>query len=347
LKNQPAHLFIGNAKKILFIISMVLLSMAVRAQSSWDNFFEHDTLSSKQLGTVHIHVTKTNRNTVKPLLIYIDGSGNYPLFYRKSSGKYNTSIAFDIVRFAKDYTIVLISKPGIPFSDSLRYQQGQAYYPDNEVYDQYYSLQWRAGAASAAINYLINKIPVDKKHIIVMGYSEGSQVAPAVAVLNKKVTHVVSMVGNSLNQLYDFIINARLDADRNKITAEQSQQIVDSLYTQYAKIYADPTATHKKWYGATYLKWSSFSATTPLENMLKLDIPILYIAGGKDNNQTIIDMDYAKLEFLRKGKTNLTYKVYENANHGFQETAIQDGKEVRTDRSDEAHQFALNWVKAN
>lgn len=81
--------------------------------------------------------------------------------------------------------------------------------------------------------------------------------------------------------------------------------------------------------------------------MLKLNIPILYMAGGKDNHQTIIDMDYAKLEFLRKGKTNLTYKVYENSDHGFQERAVKDGKEVVTDRSDEAHQFALTWVNAN
>jgi len=241
----------------------------------------------------------------------------------------------------------LISKPGIPFSDSLRYRSGQAYYPDNDVYDHFYSLAWRAGAASKAIDYLVTKIPVDRKRVIVMGFSEGSQVAPSVAVLNKKVTHVICFAGNALNQLYDFIINARLDADRGKITAEQSPQIIDSLYTKYEKIYAHPNSTDQRWFGATYLKWSSFSYTTPLENMLMLKIPILYVAGGKDNNQTIIDMDYAKLKFLRKGKTNLTYKVYPNNNHGFQETEIKDGKEIKIDRMDEVHQFAFDWIKSN
>lgn len=336
-----------NTIKWIFLSGLIFISAPSFAQSSWDKYFEHDTLTDKHLGTVVIHVTKTNRTEKKPLLIYIDGSGNYPLFYRKSNGNYNTSVAFDIARYAKEYSIVLISKPGIPFSDSLRYDSGGAYYPSNETYDHFYSLQWRAGAASKAIDYLIKRIPVDTKRIVVMGYSEGSQVAPYVAVLNKKVTHVVCFVGNSLNQLYDFIINARLDADRNIITAEQGQKTVDSLYTEYAKIYANPAATDKKWFGATYLKWSSFSQTTPLENMLKLNIPILYIAGAKDNNQTIIDMDYAKLEFLRKGKTNLTYKVYPNSNHGFQETTVNDGKEVRVDRSDEVNQFAIDWINAN
>jgi pimeloyl-ACP methyl ester carboxylesterase len=339
--------FLVGSVKVALILGLLFTGFSSHAQSSWDNFFEHDTLADKHLGTVVIHVTKTKAQVKKPLLIYIDGSGNYPLFYRKNNGNYNTSVAFDIARYAKNYTIVLISKPGIPFSDSLRYQSGKAYYPTNSQYEQLYSLAWRAGAASKAIDYLVKRIPFDRKHIIVMGYSEGSQVAPAVAVLNKKVTHVVSMVGNGLNQLYDFIINARLDADRNTITAEESQKIVDSLYNEYAKIYANPSATDRKWFGATYLKWSSFSQTTPLENMLKLNIPILYVAGGKDNNQTIIDMDYVKLEFLRKGKSNLTYKVYPNCNHGFQETVTKDGKEIKLDRSDEVNQFAMDWISAN
>lgn len=333
--------------KTLFLLCLILAGCQCYAQSPWDKFFEHDTLTDKHLGTILIHITKTNKSVKKPLLLYIDGSGNYPLFYRKSNGNYNTSIAFDFTRYAKDYTIVFISKPGTPFSDSLSYQSGKPYYPLNDIYNNLYSLQWRAGAASKAIDYLVKHVAVDKKYIIVMGYSEGSQVAPAVAVLNKKVTHVVCFVGNALNQLYDFIINARLDADRNKITAGQGQQIIDSLYNQYQQIYTNPKAVNKKWFGATYLKWSSFSESTPLENMLKLNIPILYVGGGKDNNQTIIDMDYARLEFLRKGKTNLTYKVYPNSNHGFQETVLKDGKEVKTDRSDEVHNFAFDWIKAN
>jgi dienelactone hydrolase len=333
--------------KITLALGLILISLHTYAQSPWDSFFEHDTLIDKHLGTIVIHVSKTRMNEKKPLLIYIDGSGNYPLFYRKSNGNYNTSVAFDIARYAKEYTIVLISKPGTPFSDSLRYDSGKAYYPSNNTYDRLYSLQWRAGAASKAIDYLIKRISVDTKHIVVMGYSEGSQVAPDVAVINKNVTHVVCFVGNGLNQLYDFIINTRLNVDRNIITADQGQKIIDSLYTEYGKIYADPLSTTHKWFGATYLKWSSFSEATPLENMLKLNIPILYLAGGKDNNQTIIDMDYVKLEFLRKGKTNLTYKVYPNGNHGFQETIVKDGKEVKVDRSDEVNQFAIDWIKAN
>ena len=190
-------------------------------------------------------------------------------------------------------------------------------------------------------------LPIDTRQIIVMGYSEGSQVAPRVAVLNKKVTHVVCFVGNALNQLYNFILKTRLRALQKEITSEESQNLVDSLYREYASIYKNPKATDLSWYGATYLKWSSSSGITPLENMLQLNIPILYVAGGKDNNQTVLSMDYAKLEFLRKGKTNLTYKVYPNSDHYFQEEVTKNGATKKVDRLDEVHQFALDWVNSN
>lgn len=328
--------------KILATLLCCTLLRMVSAQP-----FEHYRLSGPALDSFDIHVTQTDPREKKPLVVYLDGSGNFPLFYKTKSGRYNTSVAMDLAKYAKDYTIVLISKPGTPFRDSLRYDsKGRGVYPHNETYDRLYSLDWRAGAASQAIDFVAGKGNVDTSRIIVIGYSEGAQVAPKVAVLNRKVTHVVSIVGNALSQLYDFILDARLQAERKEISSEEAQQIVDSLYQAYEKIYADPASTQKTWYGETYLKWSSFTRTTPLENMLKLTIPILYIAGGKDNHQTILDMDYARLEFLRQGKQNLTYKVYPNADHYFQEEVSENGSVKKKDRLDEMNDFVFAWIKS-
>lgn len=332
-------------KNLLFFL-LFLLSQSTFSQTS---LFKHYTLNDPQLKSFQIHLATTDSTRVKPLLVYLDGSGNFPIYYqRKGSKNLSSSVPLDIRKYAQDYHIVLISKPDVPFRDSLSVTpSGRSYYPRTEPYTALYSLDWRAGAASKAINFLMKKLPIDKKEIIVMGYSEGSQVAPKVAVMNKKVTHVVCFVGNALSHLYDFLINTRLEIERGHLSAEEGQKTIDSLYQEYEKIYAEPSSTQKTWYGETYLKWGSFTKTTPLENMLALDIPILYVAGGKDNNQTIIGMDYAKLEFMRRGKTNLTYKVYPNSNHFFQEQAIKDGKTISIDRIDEVHEFAIDWVKGH
>lgn len=329
-------------KHLLYIMS-IFLGIMVSGQT--ENF-SHYTIKDRKLKTFQIHLASSDSTVKKPLLVYLDGSGNFPIYYKKKSGNYSTSIPLDIKKYAKDYHIILISKPGIPFKDSLQTSSsGRRFYPENETYTNLYSLDWRAGAAAKAIDFIIKKIPVDKSKIVVMGYSEGSQVAPRAAVINKKVTHVVSIVGNAMPQFYDFLTNVRLDVSKNKLSAVEGQKVIDSLYSEFDKILADPLSVKKKWYGETYLKWSSFNKKSPLENMLELDIPILYIAAGKDNNQPIFGMDDAKLEFIRKRKNNLTYKVYPDSNHYFQEQAVE-GSSPKTDRIDEVHQFAIDWINS-
>ncbi|MBX0293103.1 alpha/beta hydrolase [Hymenobacter sp. HSC-4F20] len=331
----------------LLCLLLLLTPLTGRGQQAKNDLFEHCTLHRARLKSFTIHVTKSASKARRPLLVYLDGSGNFPLYYKTKSGRYNSSVPLDVRRYAKDYYVVVISKPGIPFQDSLRYSSsGRGYYPENDTFTHLYSLDWQAEAASATIDYVVKNFPIDTRKVIVIGYSEGSQVAPRVAVLNKKVTHVVCLVGNTLNHLYDFLLTARLQVERKQISPVEGQRIVDSLYAEYAKLYQSPKAVDQTWYGSTYLKWSSFSRTTPLENMLKLSIPILYIAGGRDNNQTIMSMDYAKLEFLRQGKTNLLYRVYPDCNHYFQEERVVNGVPTNIDRIDEVHQFAIDWANS-
>lgn len=330
----------------LLLFACIISSLPAFAQSPMDTLFVHYTIHHPTLKDIDIHVTKDKSGKKKPLIVYLDGSGNFPIFSKTRDGRYSSSVPIRTRKYSKDYYIALISKPGVPFSDSIRIApDGRRYYPETEDFYARYSLDWRTRAASEAIDLLIKKLPIDTDQVIVMGYSEGSQVAPAVAVLNKKVTHVVCMVGNSLNHLFDFLLDARLKAERNELSPAESQELVDSLYAQYEQIYRDPQSITKFWYGSTYLKWSSFSSVTPLENMLKLNIPILYVAAGKDHNQTILGMDYTKLEFLRKGKVNLTYKVYPQSNHFFQERYEADGRVKEADRIDEVHQAAIDWIK--
>lgn len=341
-------------KQLLYTAVILLFSLtSTTAQDNHSSSFcerifascDHYELHTKKLKSFTVHVVKSQKKGKKPLLLYIQGSTPTPLYYSTKSGN-STGISLDVNRYADDYHVVLISKPDIPICDSLKQDEdGRLYYPSNELYKNTYSLDSRAESASYAIDFLLKKLSVDQQKVIVMGYSEGAQVAPRVAVLNKKVTHLVCFVGNTLNHFYNFIIEARLQAAKGVITHNESQRVVDSLYNEYEKIYADPKSTTKEWYGDTYLKWASFCKTTPLESMLSLDIPILYVAGAKDNNQSIIDIDYAYLEFLRKGKRNLTYKVYPNCDHYFREEIIaNDGTTKTENHGKEVHQYALDWV---
>lgn len=334
--------------KVITILLLDLLLITGLMAEAQPDLFSHYTIKHKKMGEVQIHVATEDSSKKKPLLIYLDGSGNFPLFYKTKSGRYATTVPLNIKKHYDKYHIVLISKPNVPFTDSISItQSGDRYYPKSEVFNNLYTLDWRVKVASKAIDFSLRKVNVDRSKIIVMGYSEGAQVAPTVALMNKKVTHVVCFLGNALNHLFDFLLEARLKVTRQEVNSEEGQRIVDSLFVAYENIYADRTSTSKKWYGETHLKWSSFSKETPLEAMLKLQIPILYVAAAMDKNQPIFSMDYAKLEFMRRGKANLTYKVYPNCDHFLQEQRTENGKTLLIDRADEAHSFALDWIDSS
>lgn len=329
---------------LVFALSKTTYGQHEKVTDNWKTV----SINDNSLGKIEYHVYKNKISSNKPLIVYLQGSKNFPLYYLRPDGRYSTSTTLDFKSISNDYHVVLISKPNIPFVDSIKIApSGRKYYPVNEEYREKYSLDWRVNSADRVINDALEKLNVDGSTVIVWGHSEGSQVAPAVAVKNKKVTHVISMMGNSLNHLYDFILMERVSALNGEKSNEEAQSNIDSLYTEFEKIYDDPTSTEKEWFGETYYKWSSFTLNSPLENMLKLDIPILYIAGGTDRH-SILNMDYAKLEFLRKGKGNLTYKVFPNCDHFFIETkADESGKKEWIDRLDEVNGFALEWVTKN
>ncbi|WP_438422633.1 hypothetical protein [Aquimarina macrocephali] len=332
-----------------FLILVLVLSKTTYGQHERiTNNWKTVSINDSRLGEIKYHVYKNKIIDHKPLIVYLQGSKNFPLYWLNPNGGYSTSTTLNFKSISNDYHIVLISKPNTPFVDSITIApSGRKYYPLNEEYREKYSLDWRVNSADKVINDVLKKLNIDSSTIIVWGHSEGSQVASAVAVKNKNITHVISMMGNSLNHLYDFILNERVSALNGEKSNEKAQSNIDSLYTEYEKIYNDPKSTTKEWFGETYYKWSSFTLNSPLENMLKLDIPILYIAGGNDHH-SILNMDYAKLEFLRKGKDNLTYKVFPNYDHFFMETKTDEsGKKEWIDHLNEVNDFTLEWVTKN
>lgn len=337
-------------RNLYFIILFSIISIALYGQheeitEKWKTL----SITDKDLGEIDYHVYKRNIGDKKPLIVYLQGSTNLPLYYLKPNQKYyynGVTLNLDVI--SNSYHVILISKPNTPLADSIKIApSGRKYYPMREGYREKYSLDWRANSADKVINHALENLNIDTSTIIVWGHSEGSQVAPAVAVRNKKVTHVVSMMGNSLNHLYDFILMERMSALNGDKSNEEAQANIDSLYTEFEKIYKDPKSTTKEWFGETYYKWSSFTINSPIDHMLQLDIPILYVAGGEDYH-SILNMDYAKLEFLRKGKDNLTYKVYPNCDHFFMETQTDEtGKTEWIDHLVEVNGFALKWVAEN
>ncbi len=319
---------ITNMIRILSIGLIVLSALCANSQSGFLDQIKIYQLNDPVLKEIQFSVFKKDMDKKKPLLLFLGGSGLEPTFkYNRADQQVYYTGFYRFSQYKDQYHIVFINKAGIPLYDSVNNNQENykvtAYAEENNTAD------WRAQSASKAIDYLLKVLPVDTSNVIVVGHSQGGQVAPKVAVLNRKVKKVVIMSANALDHIYDRILLARQQALNNQMSYEEAQQVVDSLLKVQKAIYQSPADTKQTFWGDPFNKWYSYSKETPLENMLKLNIPILLIASGRDvEGSYIANTDYAALEFIRKGKQNLTYKVYPNYDHIYSETARKYGEEI-------------------
>ncbi|MHA4739466.1 alpha/beta hydrolase family protein [Dyadobacter sp. MSC1_007] len=288
------------------------------------------SINDKKLGLIRFYVDTVNILRKAPLVVEVNGSGGLPLcLYIQGKKFVTTPTTFSDELFSKTkdkYHYVILGKPGTSFCDTLNLELSVAEYQKNPSqvifahkpsaeYTKRLSLNWRVQATKTVISYLINHGFWDKTKIVAYGYSEGGQVVPSLAVEDKRVTHIASVVGSGLNQLYDGIMNWRIAAAKGELTQQQAQDSVEASFKRIAEIYKNPNATDKETGGHSYLRWASFGAVVPFEQLRKLTIPIYMIAASQDNSSPIYGLDYVRLEFLRLGKTNLVYDTCVGCNH--------------------------------
>jgi len=311
---------------LLFTIALLTSFATLNSQDLSPELlgFDAHVLSDGQLGDVNYYVSEVDKEHPKPLLVYLDGSGSYPLYQKMDQG-YGSTVVFDLEKLTKEYTILLISKPGVPFIDKMDMDSnGYPMYETPEEYTERLSLGWRMESAHKIINLLVDDGKVKSNKVVVLGFSEGAQVGPFLAQKNKHISHLLLFGGNGLNQFIDPIITTRMKATTGQISEKEAQQQVDSLFAQYKKIYQNAESTDSFWWGHTYKRWASFTQDDPYLSLADLDIPI-YIANGSLDENSVLSADYIQLEFIKRQKSNLTYKTYPGYDHQFNEIIFEDG----------------------
>lgn len=291
--------------------------------------YKHYSIVTKK-DTIHFHIYCIGElSQKKELLVYLHGSGSAPLFNIierydtlfslvnnepkqkiQKSLFINSSVPFDLDQIPEDYAIVLISKKGIPFQvNNIQFTAPKSFYESE-------SIDYRVDQADRVIHYIRKKLCKNLKSILVLGHSEGSDVAAKLAIVNKSITHLAFWSGGGPTQYYDFALFIRNEVHRGNITEADAMHQLDSLIDQIHSINTEPNKLSKQWLGHTYQRWYSFSEPS-INNLLKVKIPIFIAMGAKDKSVPIESFYLIPIEFARLGKTNLTYKIYPEYDHSF------------------------------
>ena len=341
-------------KKLLFLILLFFGKVLAQPTTPADYGLKSFVIQDKELGSIHFYVDTVQISKKAPLFIDINGSGGNPLVNYVVCSDFQTVVqtfgTHVLAQTKEKYHYIILDKPGTPFCDTLISKERLAdtdvhelisNYKYSQEYTKRLSLNWRMEATQKVIAYLIQHKFWDKTKIVVYGYSEGGQVVPSLALKEKRITHLVSMVGSGLNQFYDAIIDFRMQANCGEITQQQAQDRIEDWFKSVADVYSHPSDIDKDLGGHSYLRGASFCAEDNISIFQKLTIPIFIVAGTEDTSSPILSLDYIRLDFLRLGKKNLRFETCIGCNHSLENKV--DGEKKTNDYFNEI----LNWIDNN
>ena len=280
--------------------------------------------NGKDTTTFIVFGNKGDLKVKKPLFLFRQGSQPMPII-QFNAGKYYIGAPFRFSEYKNEYHFVIVSKPGVRlvadsvFMNAYQKAMNQPSAPEEKFMSKKYLannyLERYVDQCDKVINYLVKQPWIDSKKVVYCGGSEGFTIgADLVANRNKLVTHTILFSGKQGRRFEHVIRTTREQVDQGQMTPEEGQKEINKMYQVWEDICQNPSSITKS-FGDTYRAWYSFSQST-LPNLLKINTP-LYIAYGTADKEMAPSLDYLPLEFIDKGKKNLTLKPYFDYDHQF------------------------------
>lgn len=298
--------------KIFFLL--LFLTNLTFAQKAKVEFLPNQPYDKYELNigkdSMTFYLSVTSHKEDLPLIVYIQGSGMSSLFVEQDKRIIPTLGHMTWFSVGQErYRILIVEKPGIKYL-----QTGES-----KSFDQNFSLENWSNRIVNAINYVTEHEKINKQKILVVGHSEGGVVASRVAnLMQDKVSNVAILAGNGATQLYSLY---KLADDGTFFNTKEhnmptSEQRLSYLKEQWNNILSEPNNTEKKFWGFTYLRWSSFLKTSVMEELSDYNGKILLLQGTSDKAVYSETAIVAYTTLLTKGKKT-ELELIENADHSF------------------------------
>jgi len=300
-------------KQILATVIALTLTLTTFGQTKTakDYGFTHlqfDYKSDKV--DILIKSKKGEENKRKPLFFFCQGSLPRPLIMYDEHGLFGV-FPFNPDSLAVEYHLVIVGKPNIPLiRDSKTLNSNFCYVDSAGNYLKEYSdrnlLDYYVDRNIEIIKYLQKQKWVSNKQLVLAGHSEGSTVAAKMASCSRLATHLIYSSGNPMGRIMSIV-------EQNRANETDSLKSGEETIEYWRNIVKDKTnmdATHGDAYKATY----GFSYP-PIEYLNKLKIPVLVCYGTKDWCAPFVD--FMRVDFIRKGKTNFQFNPYIGTEHNY------------------------------
>jgi len=197
----------------------------------------------------------------------------------------------------------------------------------------------RLADARLLLSALALEDPLWDGRAILVGASEGAQIAPELAAENESVVGLVLLGGGGMAQSRELEVLLTRRGERRGRSREQVDGELRELRAQFAAIRAAPDAMDT-FMGRdnTYRRWASYLWYAPLEWLLNVEVPVFLAHGTNDEASPIESADAIAEAFAERDKRNLTY-LRLDTDHGF---ADRDGRS----HLDEVLTRVVRWARS-
>lgn len=275
----------------------------------YERYFTDDKLGRR----ITFYITEPPTEGVRPLVVFIQGSGSGSNFIEVDGRLVPQNGQTSIYDAASGkIRLLIVEKPGVKFLD--RGDRGGTSAASEEFKKEHTLDRW-AEAVSAALRASLELPGIDRNRILLMGHSEGGLVACRVAADNAEVTHVATLAGGGVTQLYDLIALARRGVFAQGVSDDPEKR-VEFLTGEWKKVLAEPDAWDKDFLGHPYRRWSSFLASSPLEELSRFRGRIYIGQGVEDTAVDVSSADALYAQLLSRGK-DVTYDRLPAVGHSF------------------------------
>lgn len=259
------------------------------------------------------YLSKSSNQKPLPLVLYIEGSGCGSRFEERN-GKVRPAGGHIVVAevFTNKARVLIVEKPGVKYL----FQP-----PDGDCrtlveFNREHTLGRWAEANEAAIRAARRLPRIEKSKTLVVGHSEGGLVACRVARdLPDLVTHVSTIAGGGVSQLFDLIALARRGEFFGEVSSDPGGR-VEYVLGKWKDIQKNPTSPDKFFFGFAYRRWSTFLAASPVEELATVRAKIYIAQGTVDKAVEPVSADTLYAQLVAKNRS-ITYDHVEGANHSF------------------------------
>jgi len=248
----------------------------------------------------------------KPLFFMCQGSLAQPLVkYVDDSAKHYRIFPYTD-SYLDQYHIIIVGKPYVPVvAKAETLQPNSLVYVDEtgrvpKAYTDRNYLSYYVDRNIEVLEFLQQQAWVDSTRIVVAGHSEGSTIAAKMAADYNRITHLIYSGGNPMGRIMSIISERRYTETPDNLEAEDTFDYWNWVVENKEDLNGEQGDSGR----ATY----EFSIPS-IQHLEQLKIPVLVTYGTKDWSAPF--NDYLRVETIREGKTNFTFKPFVGTEHNF------------------------------